>query len=110
MARQKTKKEKAVKAIPYYPELRELIPSWGFKNSTSVISYLLRQCNVSIMYDRIYTREERIETNVEYFKGESDEGFIFVMDVPDTPAIEVIHLYAITKDDMVKYLKLKVFS
>ena len=62
------------------------------------------------MYDRIYTKEENIETNIEYFKGLCSEGFIFVMDVPFTGAIEVIHLYRITKDDLVKYLKLKVFS
>lgn len=127
MAKQEAEKEETRKIIPYYPELRELIPSLGFKSSTEVFSYL-RKCKVNFGYDRIAcSTEDEIKKNIEVFNlvedelklelEELDRGFIFVMDIPDTidvrqmPInIDVIHCFMITKDDLIKYLKLKVFS
>lgn len=104
------------KEIPYHPELRELIPSLGFDSSTKVLSFL-RQIGANFWYDRIHTKEDRIEINVDTLNELTDSvskdfgaGFIFVMDVPGSDAIEVIHLAIISKDDLIKYLKLKVFS
>lgn len=110
--------------IPYYPELRQLIPSLGFENSTKVFSYL-RKCKINFMYDRIAcATEDQIEKNIKVFNNvdnleeltDLDMGFIFVMDIPNRADcvevinIDVIHCSMITKEDLIKYLKLKAFS
>lgn len=119
MAREKTKKEKVGKVIVYYPELRKVISTLGFDNSTQVFSFL-RKCNVDFVYERIYTKEHlidatikdlrRLTTEIEIF----DKGFIFVMDVPNTDAVEVVHClffnFPTTKEILIKFLQLKVFA
>ncbi len=121
MAKQKTEKEETRKVIPYYPELRSLIPSLGFKSSTDVF-YFLKQSKINFEYDRIATANDQIEKNIEVFNTienseeliGSNMGFIFVMDIPNTADcymnVEVIHCFSITKDELIRYLKLKVFS
>lgn len=105
-----------MKKVPYYTELRTLIPSYGFKTSTQVFIYL-RQCNIFFMYDRINTTEDRILENIgeltllarESYKA-IGWGFIFVMDEPDTNRIDIVHLYGVSKNKLIKYLRLKAFS
>lgn len=106
-----------MKKIPYYPKLRTLIPSLGFNSSTDIFIYL-RQCNVNFMYDRVYTTEERIIDNIKEFNLCAKEsykklgwGFIFVIDDLDRKgSVDIVHLYGITKNKLIKYLRLKAFS
>ena len=105
-----------MKKIPYYPKLRTLIPSLGFNSSTDIFIYL-RQCNVNFMYDRINTTENRIPENIEEFNRCAKEsykifgkGFIFILDDLDTDRIDMVHLQSISKNKLIKYLRLKAFS
>jgi hypothetical protein len=108
------KKQKNKELIPYYPELRSLIPTLGFNSSTKVFSYL-KACNAFYIYDRIYCSEDKISKSIGDFHNSLttnhiDKGFIFVMDVPNTDAVEVVHCLRLSKDNMIKYLKLKCYS
>jgi hypothetical protein len=114
--RKPRKRQKSKNLIPYYPELRKLIPSLGFKSSTKVFSYL-KQCNTDFVYDRIYTIEKDIEVNIKSLNMRTSHvsdkiyrGFIFVMDVPDTNAVEIVHCALLTKNTLIRMLKLKAFS
>lgn len=110
MDRQKAPKEETRKVIPYYSELRELIPNLGFNNSSKLFNFL-QQCGIGFFYyDRIYTSEDRITLSVEELKKMRNEGFIFVMSVVDFDAVDVIYIDGISKEELIKYLKLKVFS
>lgn len=101
------------KEIPYHPELMELLPSLGFNNSTDLIKYL-RTCRAPYsIIDRIYTSEERIKENIDMMKNsnEVDEtSFIFVMSVPETDRVDVMHCFGMSKEELIKYLQLKAFS
>ena len=104
-----------MKKAPYYTKLRTLLPSLGFTSSTQIFMYL-RQCNIHYGYDRINTTEDRILENIEEFNRCAKEshkitgwGFIFVMDDPDTNRIDMVHLYGISKNKLIKYLRLKAF-
>jgi len=113
--RKPRKRQKSKTTIPYYPELRSLIPSLGFSSSTKVFSYL-KQCKTDYAYDRIYTIEKDIEVNIKSLNmrtshiDDDRKGFIFVMDVPDVSAVEVIHCALLTKNTLIRMLKLKAFS
>ena len=101
------------KVIPYHPELRELLPSLGFADSTSLFIYL-RNSSINFEYDRICTSEDRIDKNIKELNGlyEDLEGksFIFIMDTVNIGSIDVICLCGISKEEMIRYLQLKVFS
>lgn len=105
-----------MKKVPYYTNLRTLLPSLGFTSSTEIFIYL-RQCNIHYMYDRINTTEDRIPESIEEFNLTAKEsykqfgwGFIFVLDDPDTNRIDIVHLQCVAKNKLIKYLRLKAFS
>lgn len=100
--------------IPYYPELREILPNLGFHSSTKVFTYL-HQIGVHYVYVRTLTVEDKITETIKDLMKDQECGFVFTMDVdilnPDgKKAVDVIHFYGLSKEDLIKYLQLKVFS
>jgi len=106
------------KEIPYYPELRKLVPNLGFDTSTKVISYF-RKSNFVHLIDRTFTSDSSEARIIEFIKeqeeickkyDQDDKGFIFIMDVPNSDNIELLHIHFLSKDQFIKYLQLKAFS
>lgn len=102
--------------VPYYDDLRTLIPSLGFCSSDQMFSYL-RECNVKFDYARHSTTDgERIPNIIQEhidiaIEGKYiDMGFIFVMDHIKYDYIDVIHIFSLPREKLIKCLKLKVFS
>jgi hypothetical protein len=94
------------KEIPYHPELRQLIPSLGIDNSTDLIRYLRTSHAPYIIIDRVYTSEQRIEENIDMMKNSNEvdeKSFIFVMSVPETDRVEVMHCFGMSKEDNEKF-------
>lgn len=90
------------------------MPSLGFNDSTSLFMYL-RQCQAKFGYDRICGSEENINENIKdlrkFLKSDKEKrGFIFVMNVPNSTAIDTIAINGMSKDTFIKYLKLRAFS
>lgn len=100
--------------IPYHPELRQLIPNLGFNSSTQVFTYL-HQCGVHYVYIRTLTIEDKITETIKDLMKDQEYGFIFTMDVdilnPEgKKSVDVIHFYGLSKNELIKRLKLKAFS
>lgn len=114
----KLQERKSETFIPYYPELGKLVTNLGFETSSQVISYF-RKSNVVHLIDRTFTSDSSEDRIMEFIReqeklvkdyNQNDEGFIFVMGVPNSDNIELLHIHFMSKDQFIKYLKLKIFS
>ncbi len=111
MAREKTETKKTDKLIIYHKELQQLIPQLGFNSSNEVFKFLF-DAGINYLYDRTYTNTGRIEELIKELNEDFGgmDGFIFVMNVPNSINIEVIFIANLSKEEFIRCLKLKAFS
>jgi hypothetical protein len=99
--------------IKFYPEIEKIISEAGFNNSSELFVYL-KKSHFTFTYERmaIYIKSN-LDSMIENFQILND-GFLFTCNSYykgfSEPQFELIYFALITKEDLLKAIKLKAFS
>jgi hypothetical protein len=98
--------------IEFYPDLKNILITNGFKNSSELFTYL-RKLGAEFAYDRsTISSNVDMHTVIDAYKCYEPDGFLFDCEsiYDDSVQLEVIFLSFIDKQTLLKLIKLRAFS